>query len=198
LEKILSLFKYKSLEVMNQQQTPVLKFAINWGLILGLVMIAMSLLFYFLGIHDNKRIGLLSFAIYVVVMYFAQKAYRDQNAGIAISYGRALWVGFASGLFATILVTFYNYIFFELIAPDFLTKMVEEAQLRIIEMDLPSEAEATALDSQMKFMTPGWIAIFGLFGSAFQSFIAALLGAIIAKGTTPAETDSFTDIENEA
>jgi len=183
---------------MNQQQTPVLNFAISWGIILGMVMIAMSLLFYFLGIHDNKRIGLLSFGVYVVVMYFAQKSYRDQNAGITINYGRALWVGFASGLFATILITLYNFIFFKLIAPDLLTKMLEEAQLRIIEMDLPSEAEAKALESQTKFMTPGWIAIFGAFGSAFQSFIAALLGAIIAKGTTPAETDSITDFEKRS
>jgi hypothetical protein len=175
---------------MDQQQTPVLKFAINWGVILGMVMIAMSLLFYFLGIHDNKRLGLLSFGVYVVVMYFAQKSYRDQNAGIQISYGRALWVGFASGLFATILILFYNFIFFEFMAPDLMTK--------VIEMDLPGDVEAKALENQLKFMTPGWIAIFGAFGSIFQSFIAALLGAIIAKGITPAETDLSTDIDNES
>lgn len=183
---------------MNQQQTPVMKFAINWGIILGMVMIALSLLFYFLGIRDNKPIGLLSFAVYVVVMYFAQKSYRDQNVGITISYGRALWVGFASGLFATVLITFYNYIFFEFIAPDLLTKMVEDVQLRTIEMNLPGDTEAKALESQMKFMTSGWIAVFGMFGSAFQSFIAALLGAIIARGTTPAEEEMNSDFENEA
>jgi hypothetical protein len=65
-------------------------------------------------------------------------------------------------------------------------------------MDLPGDVEAKALENQLKFMTPGWIAIFGAFGSIFQSFIAALLGAIIAKGITPAETDLSTDIDNES
>ena len=192
------MFKYQILEYMNQQQIPVLKFAINWGVILGMVMIAMSLLFYFLGIHDNKRIGLLSFAIYVIVMFFAQKSYRDQNVGIIISYGRALWVGFLSGLLATLLIITYNFVFFKFIAPDLLIRMAEEAQLKVIEMDLPGDVEAKALENQMKFMTPGWIAIFSMFGSIFQSFVAALLGAIFAKGTTPAEVDSLTDFENEA
>lgn len=182
---------------MNQEQKPIFSFALNWAFIIALVTIALSLVFYFTGLQQNKIVGIFSFVVYVLVMFFAQKAYRDQNPGISISYGRSLLVGFVTGALATVILVIYNYAFFKFIAPDVLTKMIEEAQLRVIEMDLPADVEANAIEGQQKFMQPGWLAIFSLFGTLFQSLLAALIGAIFAKGTSMPDAEELESLSNE-
>jgi hypothetical protein len=173
---------------MEIQLKPIKNHVLNWGLILGLVMIFFSLIIHFSGIQQEKWIGYISFALFFAIVFLSQKFYRDSNPGMEISYGKAMSVGFMTGLVAAMIMLIYNYVFFSFIAPDQIDFMLEQARIAVYEMNLPSEAEDTAIQMQTRFITPVWIAVFAVFGTLFQALIASLLGAIFSKGKSTVDS----------
>ncbi len=174
---------------MENTKKPILGHIFNWSIIILLAMIAITMITYFLGAMQNKFLGIIIFAIWIVLLFFAMKYYRDAMPGVELSYGKALVIGILITSFVTVGLTIFNYMLYKYIAPDYYTTMVEMAELSIIEQELPLEIETKVLEFQKRFLSIGWLTLFSFFGTIFQGVLASLLAAIFGKGISE-ETDT--------
>ncbi len=180
---------------MENTKKPILSHIFNWSVIILLAMIAINLLTYFLGAMQNKFLGGIIFAIWIVLLFFAMKYYRDAMHGVELSYGKALVIGILITSFVAVGLTIFNYMLYKYIAPDYYSTIVEMAELSIIEQELPLEVETKALEISRRFMSIGWMTLFSFFGAIFQGIIASLLAAIFGKGISEANEETDTNIE---
>ena len=162
-------------------------FALQYGLFLGIGLIAIDYIYYALGVGFQDKIRYISFVVLLVGVIYTARFYRDKYTGGYISYGSAFLVIFLLGLFTYLLQTLNSFVMMKFLTPEILTDMIMQAEQKIIETQ-PNITDAE-LDQAMrmteKMMGPGWIAVWGFLGSAFSSVIIALVAAIFVKKKDP-------------
>jgi hypothetical protein len=166
---------------MENQRTQT-KVAMNYGTLYGLSSVAVFLLFYFLGTDIESRLPqYLSYAILIMFIVMGIKSYRDEDLGGYISYGKSLGTGVLISVFGGILTGVFTLIFFLYIAPEMSQKIMEAAQQNMAEKGMSDEQIESAMSISQKFMTPPWLFVFSVLGSAFMGFIFSLLISIFMK-----------------
>ena len=107
--------------------TKIQKFAMNYGMVLGLLLVSISLLMYATGI-DQKESYLpvflnsiipISFITYSIIQFK-----NIINSGF-ISYKESLKLGTTVAFFSSIILSFYSYIDMTYIHPEMLVEMIE-------------------------------------------------------------------------
>lgn len=167
---------------MENQGNPFLKHSMNYGLIMGTLLVLLSLVTYLLGvIKPPFWVSLINYAIMIGVIVWGTKKYRDEVLGGAITYGNALGFGVMISLFAGIIVAVFTFIQMTVIDPEYVTKL-----LAIVEEELASKGMADdqiemAIEMQKKFMTPAFITISAIFGMVLTGFIFSLITSIFLK-----------------
>jgi hypothetical protein len=168
------------------------KNSINYGLITGAVLILFSLLLYAFDLWDNKGLSLLSYLLLLILMFLGTKGYRDKTLEGFIGFGKAFNAAFFIGLFATVLLTVYTYVFFKFFDPGAIEKMMELAEeaMRNEQSNASEEDIELAMSYAAKFMKPGAMAIMGLIYNVVASVILALLVGAVVKKEAPGMTDN--------
>ena len=173
---------------METQTASVKKIALNYGLLLGLASIALSVLTYVMGVHLERPwwASVLGIAIMVLFIVFGLKTFKKDNGGF-LSLGEALKVGLAISLIAGILVVIYNYLFMTVIEPDMVNQMLEMTREQMLEQnpDMPDDQMEMALGMTEKFMSPPIMAAIGIIFSLFLGFIISLIAGLVMKQNRP-------------
>ena len=165
-----------------------MKHVMNWGGILGLVLIAHSLGLYLLDMNESQPAQYISYALIAAVIFFASKAKRNELGG-HLTYGQGLGTGTGVAFFGGILVAFYTYVFFIFIDPDMLAELVIRAEDQMYENGLPDEQVEMSMKYTRKFMQPGPMAFMVLIGYVIVGFIVSLItSAILKKEESPFDT----------
>ena len=130
----------------------MLKIVLTFGLIAGAVMSAMVILSLpFLdqiGFENGTIVGYASMVAAFLMVFFGVRAYRDQVAGGAITFGRALGVGLAIMLVASLCyVVVWQIVYFNFM-PDFADKYAAY----MIEKERAAGATAAQLDASRQQM----------------------------------------------
>lgn len=114
----------------------------KFSLIFTLILVAVNLMFYITGMQTKLSVVMTILTILVVAgsIYKGILTQRNQVLGGYISYGGGVKIGLLITLFASVLLTFYHYIFVEFIDVDFMDNMIKEAKRQMIE-DGSSEEE---------------------------------------------------------
>ncbi len=160
----------------------------NWGGILGLVLIVYSLGLYLLDMNESKPAQWLSYVVIAAVIFVASKAKRTALGG-AITYGQGLGTGVGVAFFGSILVAFYTYVFFTFIDPDMLEELIIRAEDQMYENGMPDDQVEMAMGYTRKFMQPGPMAGMVILSYTFVGFIVSLItSAIVKKDDTPFDT----------
>ena len=168
-----------------------MKHVMNWGAILGFVLIAVSLAFYLMGMTESQAATWISYAAIAVVLYFGIKVRRDNSGGL-LTYGQGLGTGTGIAFFASILVAFYTFVFFSFIDPDMLEEMLIRTEDEIYSQGMPESHVDMAMEMTRKFMTPGPMAVVVVFSYTIVGFIASLiLSAILKKEGDPFQADTL-------
>ncbi len=153
------------------------------GLYIGAVLIVFSLILYLLGTPRDNWLQYISYIIMLVGVVMAIKQWRDKYNNGFITYGQAFSNGFLTLLFAGILTSIYIFIFFQVIAPDEVTKMAQLAEEQMYERN-PNISEADA-EMGMKFakmfMKPWLMAVMGLFFTALAGLVMSAIVAAFMK-----------------
>jgi len=160
----------------------IYKNAANYGLILGLVIIIFTSLFYFLG--QSTRSSSMSFLPIVftaVAITFGTKNLRDKFQGGYISYGRALGSGVLITLFGAVIQSFFTYVFFTYISPESLTLMLDTMEQAFIDQGQSEEQIAATMQMTKQFMGPTTLAISGIFSAMLWGLILSLVSAAFVK-----------------
>ncbi|HNW98524.1 MAG TPA: DUF4199 domain-containing protein [Bacteroidales bacterium] len=156
--------------------------ALNYGFLLGITLIILSLLFYILNVDYQSVAQYISIVIMIVGMIIGILAYRKNNNGF-ITYGQSLGNGVLIGLFSAILVSIYTIIFFTLIDPGMIDVILRQAEEKMIEKNpnMTDEQIEMAMSYSRKFMTPLSMAIWGTIMSTVYAFVASLIISIFTR-----------------
>ncbi len=150
------------------------------GVILALVLIALSLVFYFTDLYKQKWTGWLQYAIFGGGIIWACINYAQQKEG-NVTFGNTFAHGFKTSAATTSIIIIYTFVSFKFIMPEVIDYALEEARKGMVEkQNLTTEQMEQALSMTKKFFVPfaiGAVIIAYLFFGA----IFSLIGAAIAK-----------------
>ena len=166
---------------MDIQQPKVGKFAMNYGIILGVIMILISVITYVTGmaLDGAQWPQYLYYIIFPVVIFYAISKFKSQNANV-LSLGQAIKSGLVIAAVSAIVYIIYGLIFNYLIDPDFMVQMKDVIRDQMLENpNMTEELVAQQMVWVDKMMSPVigsafWIAA-SLFFGLFWSLIAGLV-----------------------
>jgi hypothetical protein len=106
------------------------KSALNHGVIFGIVLIIIQVLMWMLnfvpvGFGKMFLVLVISLALYVTVLFFATKQFRDKLLGGHIPYGQAFLYGLTVFMIASIIGAIYNFIFLAFIDPEYTSRILQ-------------------------------------------------------------------------
>ena len=174
--------------IMEENKSNVWKSSLNWGLIIGIILVIYSVIMFFLGLNLEKWVEWVGFIIMIGGIIYSTKDYRDKELGGYITYGQALGYGTLVILFAGIIAAIYSYVEATIIDPDIIMKKMEIIEEQLIEKGMPDEQIEMAIEIQKKLMKPGIMFLMAIPGSAFAGFIISLITSIFLKKAAPEAT----------
>ncbi|UMB54853.1 DUF4199 domain-containing protein [Lutibacter sp. A64] len=170
----------------NQKSTSSTQVMLNYGLILGVVSVILSVAIYAMGKIYDQGFGVMvaSFVIMAVVIFMGLKNYKNGNNNI-LSLSDALKIGLGITLIGAIISVIYNQIFINFIEPDFIENMMKVGQEKMLEQNpnMTDEQLEVAIGMQEKMSSPLIGAAMGIIGSLFFGFIISLIEGLILKRT---------------
>ena len=176
---------------MEQQKISPAKSALNFGTVLGLILMIISLIIYVFELYDAKWLSYLNYLVLILGIVLGIKRHRDLEKGGHITYGGALGYGTLVSLFAGIILAFVSYIYLAYVDDGLLKYTLEQQELQMYEQGLSDAQIEQTMSYSSSFATPGVVAIFGVLGNTFIGFIISLIAAAFLKK----EPEHFDDTE---
>lgn len=172
---------------MEENKPGLLKFALTYGLIIGLALVVYAVILYIADAYFNKALGYVQYVILIAGIVMAVIAFRDKAQGGYITYGRALGLGVLVALFAGTITIVFNYVMMNYIDPGLIDK-----SMAVIEETLqnsrfvPEDMIGPSLEKARKNMTALWTLPVGIATFTLVGFIISLVtSAILKKETNP-------------
>lgn len=160
------------------------KFALNYGIVLGLVMVILSVVSYVTGaaLEGAQWPQVVYYVIFPVVIIYAISQYKKKNANF-LSLSDALKVGVLIGVVSAIVFALYNILFNYVIDPGFMAEAMEVGRDKMIEEN--PEMTQEMIDQSMGFIeifvNPFVLSAFWLAMSALFGLIYSLIGGLVMK-----------------
>lgn len=172
----------------NQQEKKGL-FApsLNFGLLMGVIMIALSFVFYLMGPQAAKIGGYIGYLVQIGILVFAMLQYRKMQEGEFLSYGNALGLGVLTSLVAGVLVAIYTFVFFQYIAPGEIERLLLEAENAMIAANpnMTDEQIDMGLKITTWMLNPIAMVFMAIIGTVFSGTIFSLIIAAFVKRNNP-------------
>jgi len=169
------------LNVKNASPFPT---ALRYGLIGGLISIALGLGTYLAGMQGTipTILNIVSTVVTIAVIVYAIRTHRDDDLGGYISYGRCLGTGVLTALIMGLIGAIWTIVLFNFIDPDIMTTMMEPQMEAMEERGMSDEEIEMAMEMTGKFMNPPVMAGMALVGSVVIGLIVSLIaGAFLKK-----------------
>lgn len=158
---------------MDSNTTSPGKFAVNYGVILGLILVVIYALMYATNmlIEGVQWPMVLYYVIFPVYLIYAIGQYKKANNNF-LSLSEALKVGVATAVISGLVYAVFSLILFYVIDTELMDKMMEVAKEKLYENpNMTSEMVENSVAMMEKFSGP-------LFGSAIWIALSALFGLI--------------------
>jgi hypothetical protein len=165
----------------ENKKSSLLKSTMNYGVMLGLALVIYSLLLWMFDATFSQGLSYLSYVIIIGGIILATRAYRDQEQGGYISYGRALGVGTLTVLFASVITSLYTYLLFTVIDTGLVDRLMIIREEALYESGLSDDQIDMAMEMTKRFANPVFMAISGFIGTVFMGFIFSLITSIFLK-----------------
>jgi len=155
--------------------------ALKYAIITALASFIYSLIVYLLGVFTQSWVSWLSYAILLAGLIFTVKDRRDKDLGGFISFGEAFGAGFLFCIITGIFSVIFSLIMIQFIAPDMIDQILKVTQQKMMDKGMSDDQIQMAMGYTKKFLTPGWMALWVLIGTAFFGCILSLIVAAIFK-----------------
>jgi hypothetical protein len=111
------------------------KFAMNYGAVLGLCLMLIALLFWALGVDEQKSAipWFLNQAIVIGMLAYAIMQYRDNVNNGFISYNESLKLGTTVAFFSSVIMAFYTVLYISYLNPEFLANLLNMTEQAMLE-----------------------------------------------------------------
>ncbi|MFD2824040.1 DUF4199 domain-containing protein [Lacinutrix iliipiscaria] len=169
---------------MENQAATTGKYALKFGLLLGLISILYNVVLYVMGMHMEQNLvnGLIGIVIMIVFIIYGIREFKKANGNI-LSTGQALKTGVGIALVAGVISVIYTMILMNFIEPDMMSQILEKQQEAMIESNpnMTQDQLDAALAMSEKFSSPAIISAMALIWSVILGFIISLIGGLIMK-----------------
>jgi hypothetical protein len=172
---------------MSTQDSSPVKNAMNYGSIIGIALVIISLLFYMMNETTSEIQNYLGYLALAVGVYIGVKHYRDNELGGLMSYGKALSSGTLISFFASIIMAFYLYVFILFIDPSLVDVILEKAENDMIDAGHSDKEIEMRMKYTIMFVTPFWMSVMSVLVYTIIGFIFSLIIATFLKK----QDDSF-------
>jgi hypothetical protein len=175
------------MDEMENKQPSMLKVAVNYGLLTGVGLIVLTLVFYLAGAVTNRWANWLSYVILIAGIVIGMKAYRDEVLGGFVGYGNALGLGVLVGVIAAVVSSLFGLMLYHVIDPGLMQQALLEAEMRILERmpDITDQQLDQALRFTRVMFRPAIMLFFSIFAMGFMSLIFSLVAAAFVKKEAP-------------
>lgn len=162
-------------------KTLITQFGIRYGLILGLISVISSVMFFILKPESKWIEGVLGFVILIGVLFVALKQFREQNSA-TLSIGEGMRVGFWTSLISGTISSVYKYLEMTFLNPEEVAQQLKEQKIAMEESGMPEEQIDMAMNWAGKMMEPYILIPMGIFWSiVFVAIISLIIAAILKK-----------------
>lgn len=180
--------------MIDPSTVPYAKKGFNQGLIGGLVLIVLNLIFSVTGLVTPGDTGamtwissLLTWGVVGYFIYAAATKHRDEDLGGYIGFGRAFAVGFMAVLAMALITAVWTYIYTSFIDPGMFDVIRQASMDQMMNQQGMSEEDAERALSMMSFMwNPGMMAVMATVGTVVAGVIIDLIIAAVTKRDNPA------------
>ena len=168
---------------MEIEKTTPGKFAVNYGLVLGAIMILIAVIMYGTGmaLRGEQWPNYLYYLAFPAIIIYAIMQYKKHNAN-TLTLGEAIKTGLIIALISALVYAVYGLLFNYVIDPEFTAKAMEVAKEKLYDNpDMTPEVADQAMKFMEMFSNPFlgitvWIAL-----SAFFGLIYSLIAGLIMK-----------------
>lgn len=167
---------------MEENQPKTGKYALNFGLLLGIVSVVFGVMLYSMDMHYDQGWGVrgVQIALMIAAIMFGILQFKKANEGF-LTISEALKLGAGISLVAAIIGIIYFYLLSNFIEPDFMDKMYEIGKQTAMENNpkLTEEQIDQGIEMQKGFawLTYPIILIFNI----LMGLIFGLIGGLIMK-----------------
>ncbi|MBL6448032.1 DUF4199 domain-containing protein [Fulvivirga sp. 29W222] len=166
------------------EQISVKQVATKYGLILGVISIALFLVTVFAGLIGNQAMQYVGYIPTIILIIYAHKEFKSEGDGF-MSYGQGLGSGTLLVLIGTVISTVFFYVYVKFIDSSFM-EIVREKQLEgMQEQGMSEEQIDQAMAMASGFMTPEFISVIAIFMTVFFGFILSLIISAFTKNSNP-------------
>ncbi|MCK5535930.1 MAG: DUF4199 domain-containing protein [Bacteroidales bacterium] len=166
---------------MEEKVSTQARLDVQYGLVLALSSIIYIIILYFLGLMFEPWVQYPNYIIIGAIIYLGQKKLAESKGDLGLSYGKALGFGVIVSIISAVIVAVFNYLFYEIIAPEAIQQTIDFAEQTLIEKGLPDDQIEMALEIQKKIMTPLWLTLLGFFGQIIIGLVISLLTSIFTR-----------------
>ncbi|PLX05566.1 MAG: hypothetical protein C0598_14240 [Marinilabiliales bacterium] len=157
--------------------------SITYGFLMGIILVIYSLILYILELNENTWLGIVSYVITAVFLFYVITNFRDKQQNGFLSYGKGVSVGTLTGLFASVVLAIFIFIYVNYIDPSIVEKALVQAEEGILQR-APNISDE-ALEQQMSmveiFTKPVFMAVTSIIWYTIVSLVFSLLISIFAK-----------------
>lgn len=168
----------------EKAKAPFWKPALIYGLILGLVSVFLSLVFYFTGMTTVNWTSWVTMLVSIVLLVYLMVQYRNVHLGGYASFGQIfLMVLVSAGIISTIITALYQYLLFTQIDPGLVDQIRIAAEERIMSNSrIPESMYDDIMERMEKRMAVGYMVRMGLIlGPIVNAFLGLIIAAFVKK-----------------
>jgi hypothetical protein len=168
-------------ETVKTEQPTVMSVGLRYGLILGLISIAITIIFFVVGMNpfDGSWKGWVSTVLAVVMVVLAQKNFKDTGDGF-MSYGQGLGIALITFLVSMVLSGIFSYIYLSFIDTTAFEAIWEKAAADMEAKGQSQEQIDMGLEWGRKLF---WV--FFIVGGAFMGLVVGLIVSIFTQKKPP-------------
>ncbi|MRR20512.1 DUF4199 domain-containing protein [bacterium] len=158
-----------------EQKRSIWKETLNYGIIMGLITVGISLVTYMFDLTFKTWVIWPSLLVGVLVLYFLLRSYRDHYNNGYITYGKSVGAGVVIQVYSAIIAAIYIYVLYAFIDPGLVDKSLAFQEEKLIARGMPEAAIDQALAMQAKMMKPWFTALMSTLSSVFYGLILSLI-----------------------
>ncbi len=160
------------------------KNSLQYGAITGLGLVVFSLILFFLDLVNNQYLQILSYAILIAGIVYGSINLKNSNDNF-ISYSAALGSGTLIGVFASIIIGFYTYVFYIYIDPDAMAKIFEMMEQGLLDRGMSQDQIEMSIEMSKNFMSPLTLFVGSVLSFSLYGFVFSLITSIFVKSKNP-------------
>ncbi len=167
---------------METQKIAPGKFAMNYGLLLGAVMIVIGIFMYAtdMPFKGQQWPQYIYYIVFPTVIFIAINKYKQHSAGV-LTLGEAIKLGLAIALISALVYIVYGIVFNYVIDPGYNAEVMDHWTNEIAKMDIPVEQKEMQLKVMEFFSSPINGSLFWIAASLIFGLIYSLIGGLIMK-----------------